>query len=93
MVEIFDLCRQLLADDGTFNEELAKMPTTRNKRSVWTISTQSFTGAHFATFPEALVEPCMLAGSRPGDIVFDPFMGSGTVARVAQRMGRRWLGA
>lgn len=66
---------------------------TRNKRSVWTIPTQSFTGAHFATFPEALVEPCVLAGSRPGDIVFDPFMGSGTVASVAQRLGRRWLGA
>lgn len=66
---------------------------TRNKRSVWTIATQSYTGAHFATFPEALVEPCILAGSRSGDIVFDPFMGSGTVASVAQRLGRRWLGA
>ncbi|AOZ06723.1 DNA-methyltransferase [Cupriavidus malaysiensis] len=66
---------------------------TRNKRSVWTIATQSYSGAHFATFPEALVEPCILAGSRPGDIVFDPFMGSGTVASVAQRLGRRWLGA
>ncbi len=65
----------------------------RNKRSVWTIATQSYAGAHFATFPEALVEPCVLAGSRPGDIVFDPFMGSGTVASVAQRLGRRWLGA
>ncbi|MGO4278251.1 DNA-methyltransferase [Cupriavidus sp. RAF20_2] len=66
---------------------------TRNKRSVWTVATQSYSGAHFATFPEALVEPCILAGSRPGDIVFDPFMGSGTVASVAQRLGRRWLGA
>jgi len=65
----------------------------RNKRSVWPIPTQSYSGAHFATFPEALVEPCVLAGSRPGDIVFDPFMGSGTVASVAQRLGRRWLGA
>ncbi|MDW3682961.1 site-specific DNA-methyltransferase [Cupriavidus sp. CV2] len=65
----------------------------RNKRSVWTIATQSYSGAHFATFPEALVEPCVLAGSRPGEIVFDPFMGSGTVASVAQRLGRRWLGA
>ncbi|WP_428852750.1 DNA-methyltransferase [Imbroritus primus] len=65
----------------------------RNKRSVWTIATQPYTGAHFATFPETLVEPCILAGSRPGDIVFDPFMGSGTVASVAQRLGRRWLGA
>lgn len=65
----------------------------RNKRSVWTIATQPYAAAHFATFPEALVEPCILAGSRPGDIVFDPFMGSGTTAAVAQRLGRRWLGA
>ena len=65
----------------------------RNKRSVWTIPTQSYSGAHFATFPERLVEPCILAGSRAGDIVWDPFMGSGTVASVAQRLGRRWLGA
>lgn len=66
---------------------------SRNRRSVWTIPTQAFGGAHFATFPEALVEPCILAGTRPGDVVFDPFMGSGTVASVAQRLGRRWLGA
>lgn len=66
---------------------------TRNRRSVWTIATKPYKGAHFATFPEDLVEPCILAGTRPGDIVFDPFMGSGTVASVAQRLGRRWLGA
>lgn len=66
---------------------------TRNRRSVWTIPTKPYAGAHFAVFPEELVEPCILAGSRPGDIVFDPFMGSGTVASVAQRLGRRWLGA
>lgn len=65
---------------------------TRNRRSVWTIPTKPYHGAHFAVMPEALVEPCVLATSRPGDIVFDPFMGSGTVARVAQRLGRQWLG-
>jgi DNA modification methylase len=65
---------------------------TRNRRSVWTIATQPYAEAHFATFPEALVEPCILAGSRAGDVVLDPFMGSGTVARVAERMGRKWLG-
>ncbi|QVN18957.1 DNA-methyltransferase [Burkholderia pyrrocinia] len=64
----------------------------RNKRSVWTIATQSYSGAHFATFPEALVEPCVLAGSRPGDVVFDPFFGSGTTGQAAQRLGRRFLG-
>jgi site-specific DNA-methyltransferase (cytosine-N4-specific) len=65
---------------------------TRNRRSVWTIATEPFPDAHFATFPTALVEPCILAGSRVGDTVFDPFMGSGTVAQVAQDLGRNWLG-
>jgi DNA modification methylase len=64
----------------------------RNRRSVWTIATEAFPDAHFATFPTALVEPCILAGSRVGDVVFDPFMGSGTVAQVAQDLGRHWLG-
>jgi DNA modification methylase len=65
---------------------------TRNRRSVWTIATTPYAGAHFATFPPALVEPCILAGSRPGDIVLDPFMGSGTTARVAVSLGRQWVG-
>lgn len=64
----------------------------RNKRTVWTIPTRPYKGAHFATFPTALVEPCIAAGSRPGDTVLDPFMGSGTVAHVAQSLGRRWIG-
>ena len=64
----------------------------RNKRSVWTIATQPYAEAHFATFPEALVEPCILAGSRTGDIVLDPFFGSGTVGQVAQNLGRNWIG-
>jgi DNA modification methylase len=65
----------------------------RNKRSVWNIPTQSCTEAHFAVMPEELVENCILAGSKVGDIVFDPFMGSGTVGKVAQNLGRKWLGA
>ena len=64
----------------------------RNKRDVWTINTKPFKGAHFATMPEALVEPCVLAGSREGDIVLDPFLGSGTVAVVAERYRRNWIG-
>lgn len=67
-------------------------PESRNKRSVWTIPTQPTREAHFATFPEALVEPCIRAGSRPGDIVLDPFLGSGTTALVAEREGRQWIG-
>lgn len=64
----------------------------RNRRSVWTVPTQPYSGAHFATFPPALIEPCILAGSRPGDVVLDPFMGSGTTAQVAQALGRQWIG-
>ena len=65
---------------------------TRNRRSVWTVPTRPYKGAHFATFPPALIEPCVLAGSRPGDIVLDPFMGSGTTAAVALLHGRQYLG-
>jgi DNA modification methylase len=65
---------------------------TRNRRSVWTVPTQPYSGAHFAVFPAALIEPCVLAGSRPGDVVLDPFMGSGTTAQVAQALGRQWIG-
>ena len=66
--------------------------TKRNKRSVWTVTTQPYSDAHFATFPRALIEPMILAGCPPGGIVLDPFMGSGTVAEVAQNLGRRWIG-
>lgn len=85
--------RGRVKNNESFDAAMAIMPTKRNKRSVWTIPTQSYSEAHFATFPEALVEPCILAGSRPGDIVFDPFMGSGTVAQVAQNLGRKWIGS
>lgn len=61
---------------------------TRNRRSVWTVATRPYKGAHFATFPPALIEPCILAGSRPGDYVLDPFGGSGTTAGVANLHGR-----
>lgn len=64
----------------------------RNRRSVWSVNTAPYGGAHFATFPPALIEPCILAGSRPGDVVLDPFMGSGTTAQVAQALGRQWIG-
>jgi len=66
--------------------------TKRNRRSVWTVSTKPFKGAHFATFPPDLIAPCIRAGSRPGDVVLDPFMGSGTTAAVAILNGRRYLG-
>ena len=64
----------------------------RNKRSVWTVNTKPYAGAHFAVFPEELIQPCILAGAPVGGIVLDPFMGSGTTAQVAQNLGRQYLG-
>jgi len=64
----------------------------RNKRSVWTVATKPYAGAHFAVFPSDLIEPCILAGAPAGGIVLDPFMGSGTTAQVAQHLGRKYLG-
>lgn len=64
----------------------------RNKRSVWTVSTQPFKEAHFATFPPKLIEPCILAGCPEGGIVLDPFMGSGTTGIVAKQNGRNYIG-
>jgi len=64
----------------------------RQKRSVWTVTTKPFKGAHFATFPPALIEPCILAGSKPGDTILDPFFGAGTTGLVAQKHGRKYLG-
>jgi len=64
----------------------------RNKRDVWTIPTQPFAGAHFAVYPPALIEPCVLAGSREGNTILDPFSGSGTTGVVALRNGRNYVG-
>ena len=67
-------------------------PNGRNKRSVWTINTQPYSEAHFATFPEKLIEPCILAGCPEDGVVLDPFVGSGTTAAVAQKHGRKSVG-
>lgn len=64
----------------------------RNKRSVWTVSTKPFKGAHFATYPDTLILPCILAGSREGGTVLDPFCGSGTTVQVAAQHGRNGIG-
>lgn len=74
------------------NEYKGKPSGTRNRRSVWTIGFEPCKFAHFAVFPSKLAELCILAGSRPGDTVLDPFMGSGTVAEVALRNERHYLG-
>lgn len=64
----------------------------RNIRTVWTVATQPYSEAHFATFPEALIKPCILAGAPVGGMVLDPFAGSGTTVQVSQDLGRRGVG-
>ena len=71
---------------------LSKSYDRKNKRSVWTVTNKPYKGAHFACFPPDLIEPCILAGSREGDIVLDPFIGSGTTAMVAKKHNRNYLG-
>lgn len=79
--------------EGRYEKEYGNpLRPGRNLRSVWTIPTEPFPEAHFATFPKKLVEPCVKAGSRPDDLVLDPFCGSGTTGVVARRLGRRFLG-
>jgi len=65
----------------------------RNKRSVWTVTTKPFSEAHFATFPEELITPCILAGCPEGGVVYDPFMGAGTTALVSKKYARHYLGS
>ena len=74
------------------NSVSGKTGEVRNKRDVWTVATRPYSGAHFAVYPEELIEPCVLAGSRIGDIVLDPFFGSGTTGAVAQKLGRKYIG-
>ena len=71
--------------------DTAALPA-RNKRSVWTVPTRAFKGAHFATFPPDLIRTCIAAGCPNGGVVLDPFMGAGTTAIVAQELGRDYLG-
>jgi DNA modification methylase len=87
--------------DGKYHNEgsglqphggLEKSYEMANKRSVWTVTTKPYEGAHFAVFPQDLIEPCILAGAPVGGVVLDPFMGSGTTAQVAQHLGRKYLG-
>ena len=73
------------------DEEISKI-NGRNKRSVWTVTTKPFSEAHFATFPEDLIAPCIKAGCQEDGIVLDPFMGAGTTAVVARKLNRNYIG-
>ena len=82
-------------EEGTASlgqQAFVALNSTRNKRDVWNISVSSIPDAHFATFPEALIRPCILAGCKEGGIVLDPFFGSGTTGRVATALGRDYIG-
>ncbi|MFO8006827.1 MAG: site-specific DNA-methyltransferase [Candidatus Brocadiia bacterium] len=85
------------AEQYYYDYEAAREPALgsrrwRNRRTVWSVNTESFNGAHFATFPRSLVEPCVAAATAEGDRVLDPFLGSGTVGEVALRLSRCFLG-
>ena len=71
---------------------LSKSYDRKNKRDVWSITNKPYKGSHFAVFPPDLITPCILAGSEKGDIILDPFMGSGTTAMVAKQLGRDYIG-
>ena len=71
---------------------LTKSYDRKNKRDVWSVTNKPYKQAHFAVFPPDLIEPCILAGSREGDIVLDPFMGSGTTAMVSKKHNRHYIG-
>ncbi len=71
---------------------LTKSYERKNKRDVWSVTNKPYKGAHFACFPPDLIEPCILAGSKKGDIILDPFMGSGTTASVALTHDRHYYG-
>lgn len=75
-----------------YDSDAVREQNDRNRRSVWNVNTQATAHAHFAVFPPQLVEPCILAATRPGDFVLDPFFGSGTVGMVAENLGRRYIG-
>lgn len=79
-------------DGSNGQASFVQINETKNKRSVWVVPTKPYSGAHFAVFPEELIIPCILAGSRVGDAVLDPFFGSGTTGAVALANGREYIG-
>jgi site-specific DNA-methyltransferase (cytosine-N4-specific) len=83
---------KFIKQNKSYDAAMSMPVDARNKRTVWTVATQPYSGAHFATYPPALIEPCILAGSRPGDTVLDPFNGSGTTGAVALKHHRNYIG-
>ena len=79
-------------EKGTGQENFVSIVDKKNKRSVWQVNVKGYKEAHFATYPTELIEPCILAGSKEGDTVLDPFSGSGTTGEVALKHGRNYVG-
>lgn len=84
--------RWKVRQNASWSAAVTRTVERRNARTVWTIAPEPFSGAHFATFPTRLVERCILAGSRPNDLILDPFNGAGTTGLVAVQLGRRYVG-
>jgi site-specific DNA-methyltransferase (cytosine-N4-specific) len=91
-VFLFSKSEQYFFDQDAIKERTIDGNGLKNRRTVWSINTEPCPEAHFAVFPRALVRPCLLGGSRPDDIVLDPFYGAGTVGIVAKELGRRCVG-
>ena len=89
---LFSKSKNYYYDNESIKEPTKEGETTKNKRSVWTVNKKPYKGAHFATFPPELIEPCIKAGSQKGDIILDPFIGSGTTGMVAKSLGRHYIG-
>lgn len=81
-----------LKQNASWSAAVKDLVESRNKRSVWTVATQPFSEAHFATFPPKLIEPCIKAGCPEGGVVIDPFFGAGTTGLVASRLNRQYIG-
>jgi len=90
-IKVFGSKNQTGTGRNDIGKEWVEQPA-RNKRSVWTVPTRGFKGAHFATFPPDLIRTCIAAGCPPAGVVLDPFIGSGTTALVAKELGRNYVG-
>ena len=89
---MFSKSERYYFDQDAIKENTANGNGRKNKRTVWSINTESCPEAHFAVFPRALIRPCILAGSKKDDIVLDPFYGAGTVGIVTKELGRKCVG-
>lgn len=91
-VFLFSKSERYFFDQDAIKERTTDGNGLKNRRTVWSINTEPCPEAHFAVFPRALVRPCLLGGSREGDLVLDPFYGAGTVGIVSKELGRRCIG-